>query len=107
MLLINGLFLSKLIREMDFSVQNLYSKNFTQINFILAFNAFLRLGEMLIKSKLDTCNAIQRRNILFEFQRNVTVIVLMNLKTNKLHCFLCILLYAKTYYGLRQQTLPI
>lgn len=55
---------------------------------MLAFNAFLRLGEIVIKSKADQCKVIQRNDATFEMHQTTPVaveIVLKNFKTNKTH----------------------
>ena len=52
----------------------------------MAFNAFLRLGEVVVKSKCLAGTVIQREDVSFEFCNNTpssVVILLRNFKTNK------------------------
>lgn len=77
-----------MLRGINTSIQNLYTKWLLKSIFLLAFNAFLRLGEIVVKTKTDQCKVIQRNDITFEMSHATpvaVVIVLRNFKTNKTH----------------------
>ncbi|XP_062593480.1 uncharacterized protein LOC134254963 isoform X1 [Saccostrea cucullata] len=78
--------LLKLVKGLSSSVQNLYTRILLKSVFLLAFNAFLRLGEIVIKSKNEQSKVIQRDDVTFQFQHKTpcaVTIVLKNFKTNK------------------------
>lgn len=84
---ITGPILANMLKSMDLSVKNLSTRTLLKSIFLLAFNAFLRIGEIVIKSKADQCKVIQRNDATFEiFQTTpVAVEIIKNLKTNKTH----------------------
>lgn len=85
---ITGPILANRLKSMDLSVKNLSTRTLLKSIFLLAFNAFLRLGEIVIKSKADQCKVIQRNDATFEMHQTTPVaveIVLKNFKTNKTH----------------------
>lgn len=54
--------------------------------FLLAFNAFLRIGELVVKHRSHVNSIVQREDISFEFQQgslSAVSLVLKNFKTNK------------------------
>lgn len=85
---VTGPILANMLRGINTSIQNLYTKWLLKSIFLLAFNAFLRLGEIVVKTKTDQCKVIQRNDITFEMSHATpvaVVIVLRNFKTNKTH----------------------
>lgn len=54
--------------------------------FLLAFNAFLRIGELVVKHRSHVNSVVQREDISFKFQQgslSAVSLVLKNFKTNK------------------------
>lgn len=85
---ITGPILSNMLKSMDLSVKNLYTRILLKSIFLLAFNAFLRLGEIVVKSKTDQCKVIQRNDATFEMLQTTPVAVetvLKYFKMNKTH----------------------
>ena len=83
---ITGPILHKLVQGLPSAVPNLHYRVLLKSIFLLAFNAFLRLGEVVVKSKCLAGTVIQRENVSFEFCNNTlssVVILLRNFKTNK------------------------
>lgn len=85
---VTGPILGNIMRSINTSIQKLYTKLLFKSIFLLAFNAFLRLGEIVVKTKTDEHKVIQRNYITFKMSHAApiaVVIVLRNLKTNKTH----------------------
>ncbi|XP_062605442.1 uncharacterized protein LOC134267234 [Saccostrea cucullata] len=83
---ITGPILHNLVCGLQKSVQNLHYRIMLKAIFLLAFNAFLRLGELVVKTKGSLNTVIQREEVSFEFSNNspsAVVLLLKNFKTNK------------------------
>lgn len=84
---ITGPILKKLIQGLQFSVSNHQQRILLKSIFLLAFNAFLRLGEVVVKSKSLASFVIQREDVTFDFDDTnsllAVMIVLKHFKTNK------------------------
>ena len=83
---ITGPIIHKLVKSLQTSVQNLNYRVLLKAIFLLAFNAFLRLGEVMVKSKCLLGTVIQREDVSLEFcgkSHSAVVILLKNFKTNK------------------------
>lgn len=83
---ITGPILHKLIQGLQFSVLNQHQRILLKSIYLLAFNAFLRLGEVVVKAKSLASTVIQREDISFTQNENSpieVVIVLKHFKTNK------------------------
>lgn len=77
---VTGPILANMLRGINTSIQNLYTKWLLKSIFLLAFN--------VVKTKTDQCKVIQRSDITFEMSHATpvaVVIVLRNFKTNKTH----------------------
>lgn len=52
--------------------------------YLLAFNAFLRRGELVVKHRLNVNSVVQREDISFEFEQgSFSAVSLKNFKTNE------------------------
>lgn len=83
---ITGPILHKLIQGLQSSICNQQQRILVKSVFLLAFNAFLRLGEVVVKSKSLTNTVVQREDVSFVLENNSPVevlLVLRHFKTNK------------------------
>lgn len=84
---ITGPMLHKLIQGLESTINNHQQRILLKSIFLLAFNAFLRLGELVVKSKGLASMVIQREDISFEFNHtnslDAVLIVMKHFKTNK------------------------
>lgn len=71
-----------MLKSMDLSVKSLYTRIFLKSIFLLAFNAFLRLGEIVVKSKTDQCKVFQN-DATFEMLQTTPLAVEIVFKKSK------------------------
>lgn len=83
---ITGPMLHKLIQGLESTINN-HQQRILKSIFLLAFNAFLCIGELVVKSKGLASIVIQREDISFEFNHtnslDAVLIVMKHFKTNK------------------------
>lgn len=78
--------LSRLVTGLQSAVLNNMHRILLKSIFLLAFNAFLRIGELVVKHRSHVNSVVQREYISFEFQQgslSAVSLVLKNFKTNK------------------------
>lgn len=78
--------LSRLVTGLQSAVLNNMHRILLKSIFLLAFNAFLRIGELVVKHRSHVNSIVQREDISFEFQQgslSAVSLVLKNFKTNK------------------------
>ena len=83
---ITGPILHKLVQGLPSAVPNLRYRVLLKSIILLTFNAFLLLGEVVVKSKCFAGTVIKREDVSIEFCNNTpssVVILLRNFKTNK------------------------
>jgi hypothetical protein len=84
---ITGPILTRLIQGLQCTIGNQQHRILLKSIFLLAFNAFLRLGEIVVKSKCLANLVIQREDVSFEFDDKnslvAAILILKHFKTNK------------------------
>jgi hypothetical protein len=59
--------LEKIIDGIDKYIDNNFTKTLLKAVFLLAFNAFLRLGEILVRSPKEAGSVIQKQDVTFTY----------------------------------------
>ena len=77
------LILKRLLNALDHTVSVFLNRLLLKALFLLAFNAFLRLGEITVKSNQAVKNVIQRSDVSFEVENGILKSVTITLKHYK------------------------
>lgn len=78
--------LSRLVTGLQSAVLNNMHRILLKSIFLIAYQAFLRIGELVVKHRSHVNSVVQREDISFEFQQgslSAVSLVLKNFKTNK------------------------
>jgi integrase len=76
--------LVKILNAVDHTVPDLYNRTLLKAVFLLAFHAFLRLGELAIRNRAQFGNVLQKNDVVFDDQ-GVQIVLrhFKNIKNNQ------------------------